>query len=223
MDLLSLFPAAWVPCLSEQTQTVILPNLAAFLERECQDQIVYPPKSQWFSAFEALTPDQVKIVIIGQDPYHGPNQGNGLAFSVNEGIKIPPSLMNIYKELQSDLGIVPAKTGNLAPWVQQGILLMNTVLTVRASAANSHKNKGWEAVTDDIINCLGARPNPVVFVLWGANAQRFKEKIGQQHYIIESAHPSPLSAYRGFLGSQPFSQINDWLTKNNSKPINWML
>lgn len=223
MDLLSLCPIAWAHCLSHDTRTKILPNLADFLAKECQDYVVYPNKNQWFSAFEALTPEQVKIVIIGQDPYHGPGQGNGMAFSVNEGIKIPPSLMNIYKELQSDLGIVPAKTGNLVPWVKQGVLLMNTVLTVRASAANSHKNRGWEAVTDDIINYLGARSTPLIFVLWGANAQRFKLGIGKQHLIIESAHPSPLSAYRGFFGSKPFSQMNHWLIKNNYKPINWVL
>jgi uracil-DNA glycosylase len=223
MALLTQFPQAWHDCLSEHTRLAILPQLSAFLDEENAHHVVYPPREFLFNALKLLRPDQVKVVIIGQDPYHGLGQGNGLAFSVNEGVKIPPSLRNIYKELYDDLGIAPAKTGCLLPWAQQGVLLLNTVLTVREACANSHKNKGWESVTDDILRYLGAQRKPCVFVLWGSHAKRFHPYIGAHHFVIESAHPSPLSAHRGFLGSRPFSQINDWLLRNEMKAINWKL
>jgi uracil-DNA glycosylase len=213
----------WRDCLSEHTQLTVLPQLSTFLEEENTHYEIYPPQKYWLNALERLQPDQVKVVIIGQDPYHGLGQGNGLAFSVNEGVKIPPSLRNIYKELYDDLGITPAKTGCLLPWIKQGVLLLNTVLTVRAGSANSHKDAGWESVTDDILKYLGAQLKPRVFVLWGSHAKRFHAYIGAHHLVIESAHPSPLSAYRGFLGSRPFSQINKWLLLNEMSEINWKL
>ena len=172
-----------------------------------------------------LTPyHEVKVVILGQDPYHGPHQAHGLSFSVQPGVRIPPSLRNIYKELQSDLGIAPVFHGYLVPWAQQGILLLNTVLTVREGQAYSHRGKGWERLTDTIIEKLNQRDKPVIFVLWGKPAQQKKALIDtKKHIIIESPHPSPLSASRGFFGSKPFSKINQALIALGETPINWQL
>lgn len=216
-------PKAWQACLSQSTLINVLPKLSLFLENELKTQIIYPPQAQWFNVFKCLDIAQVKVVIIGQDPYHGEMQGNGIAFGVNHGIKIPPSLRNIFKELHSDLNIKPSLNGDLTPWVKQGVLLLNTVLTVRKAAANSHKNQGWEEITGDVIHTLAQAYNPLIFVLWGNDAKKFKAKIAPRHCIIESSHPSPLSARRGFLGSKVFSKINSYLFEQNRAPINWDL
>lgn len=177
--------------------------------------------------FEALqiTPyEKVKIVILGQDPYHGPNQAHGLSFSVQPGVKVPPSLQNIYKELQNDLGISPVNHGYLVPWAEQGVLLLNTVLTVRQGQAYSHQGKGWEQLTDKVIEKLNERQDPVVFILWGKPAQKKISMIDtSKHVIIKSVHPSPLSAHRGFFGSKPFSQANNALVALGKTPIDWQL
>ena len=177
-----------------------------------------------FSAL-ALTPyDQVRVVILGQDPYHGPNQAHGLAFSVRKGVRPPPSLVNIFAELETDLGIPPARHGYLAEWAEQGVLLLNTALTVRAGVANSHKGHGWEQLTDRIIELVSAREQPVVFVLWGSPAQRKMALIDtRRHTIIRSVHPSPLSAANGFFGSRPFSKVNAALEGYGEPPIDWQL
>jgi uracil-DNA glycosylase len=199
-------------------------DLAAFVAEERRNYTVYPPKTEVFSAL-ALTPyDQVRVVILGQDPYHGPNQAHGLAFSVRKGVRPPPSLVNIFAELQSDLGIAPSRHGYLAEWAEQGVLLLNTVLTVRAGAAASHKSQGWERLTDRIIELVSAREQPVVFVLWGSPAQRKTALIDtRRHTIVRSVHPSPLSASNGFFGSQPFSKVNAALERYGEPPIDWQL
>ena len=175
-----------------------------------------------FNALKYTSFSEVKAVIIGQDPYHEPNQAHGLSFSVQKGVEIPPSLVNIYKELEDDLGIKPPSHGNLVTWAKQGVLLLNATLTVRAHEANSHAGIGWQIFTDRVISLLNESPSPIAFLLWGANARRKKELItNRKHFIIESAHPSPLSAYRGFFGSRPFSKINQFLERNGRAPIDW--
>lgn len=182
---------------------------------------VYPPETQLYSAFELTPFNSIKVVILGQDPYHGKGQSHGLAFSVNEGIKIPPSLRNIYKELESDLGIVRT-TGNLSDWAREGVLLLNTVLTVDAGDANSHRGLGWEKFTDDVIRTISEEHEHVVFILWGKPAQQKIKLIDEdKHKIIKSVHPSPLSSYRGFFGSKPFSQTNDYLESAGRGAIDW--
>ena len=177
-----------------------------------------------YEALELTPYEKVKVVILGQDPYHGVNQAHGLSFSVQPGVKIPPSLNNIYKELQSDLGISPVKHGNLVSWAKQGVLLLNTVLTVREGQAYSHRDKGWEILTDKIIEKLNEREKPIVFILWGKPAQEKMKMIDKsRHIILTSAHPSPLSAHRGFLGSKPFSKTNDALMALGETPIDWQL
>ena len=165
--------------------------------------------------------DKIKVVIIGQDPYHEPGQAQGLSFSVPSDVQIPPSLVNIMTEIESDLGIVCKKDGNLERWANQGVLLLNTVLTVRRGQANSHKDKGWERITRRIIELVGKREKPAVFLLWGSYAQSFSDLIGSQHLILKAPHPSPLSAYRGFFGCKHFSKCNDFLIKNGEQPIDW--
>jgi uracil-DNA glycosylase len=175
-----------------------------------------------FNALRATPYSRVKAVILGQDPYHEPGQAHGMCFSVKPGVPLPPSLQNIYKELKDDMGIEPAKNGYLVHWAEQGVLLLNTVLTVREHQANSHKGKGWEILTDRIIELLGQRQQPMVFILWGGNARSKKPLImNPQHCIIESVHPSPLSAYNGFFGSHPFSRCNNFLRANGQEPIDW--
>lgn len=177
-----------------------------------------------FEALELTPYEKVKVVILGQDPYHGANQAHGLSFSVQPGVKIPPSLNNIYKELQSDLGIKPVNHGNLVSWAKQGVLLLNTVLTVREGQAYSHRGQGWERLTDTIIEKLNEREQPVVFILWGKPAQEKMKMIDKsKHIILTSSHPSPLSAHRGFLGSKPFSKTNDALLALGEQPIDWQL
>lgn len=185
-------------------------------------ETVYPPSTDIFNAF-AFTPlENVKVVILGQDPYHEPGQANGLCFSVHKGIRIPPSLVNIYKEMSSDLGCPAPENGDLTGWARQGVLLLNTVLTVRAHAANSHRGIGWEEFTDAAIKVLADQDRPLVFILWGTPARRKKALIyNPKHLIIESPHPSPLSASGGFFGSRPFSKTNDYLVSCGLTPIDW--
>ena len=185
---------------------------------------VYPPEDRVFAAFALTPPEQVRVVILGQDPYHEPGQAHGLAFSVLEGTKLPPSLVNIYKERETDVGIPPASHGNLTHWAQQGVLLLNTVLTVERGKANSHKNMGWQDFTDHVVERLADLPQPVAFVLWGAQAQKKAAVAARSPYprcILQSPHPSPLSSYRGFFGSRPFSQINAFLEEHGETPIQW--
>ena len=185
---------------------------------------VYPPREQLFAAFALTPPEQVRVVILGQDPYHGPGQANGLAFSVGRGVPLPPSLKNIYRELERDLGRPAPASGDLSGWARQGVLLLNTVLTVRAGQANSHRELGWQAFTDEVIAALAALPQPIAFVLWGSQAQKKRPLIlpaAGPRLIAESVHPSPLSAYRGFFGSAPFSRVNEFLQANGQAPIRW--
>lgn len=197
-------------------------NLIKFVKQEYKNKIIYPEKQNIFNAFKLTSYKDTKVVIIGQDPYHEKGQAMGLSFSVPKGIKIPASLNNIYKELNNDLGITPSKHGDLTSWAKQGVLLLNSTLTVEEGKANSHSDIGWQNFTDYIIKELNKKETPVVFILWGKNASLKKKYItNPKHLIIESAHPSPLSAHRGFFGSRPFSKVNDFLIKNNLKEIKW--
>lgn len=214
----------WDDILQDEFNKEYYLNLRKFLDNEYSSKTVYPPKQDLYSALRLTPYKDVKVMILGQDPYHEPNQAHGLAFSVNKGIQIPPSLINIYKELHDDLNCYIPNNGYLVPWAKQGVLLLNTVLTVEAHKANSHKGKGWEILTDSIISKLNDKKEPIVFILWGRNARDKRKLItNPKHLIIESAHPSPLSAYNGFFSSKPFSKTNDFLIKNNIKPINWQI
>ena len=213
---------SWKQVLASEFEKDYFVRLTDFVRQEYHNTTVYPPGKLIFNAFNLCPYNKVKAVIIGQDPYHEEGQAHGLSFSVKKGVDIPPSLVNIYKELKSDLGISPAPHGCLESWAKQGVLLLNSVLTVRAHLANSHKNCGWQIFTDDIIKKLNERDTPIVFILWGANARSKKQYITNPiHYVIESAHPSPLSAYNGFFGSKPFSRTNEFLEKNGIAPIEW--
>ena len=197
-------------------------TLREFLKQEYAARTVYPDMRSIFTALKLTPYSEVKAVILGQDPYHEPNQAYGLAFSVREGVPLPPSLRTIYKELEEDLGVPATQSGVLDGWAKQGVLLLNTALTVRRGEANSHKGKGWEIFTDEVIKKLNEREEPIAFILWGANARSKKSLItNPQHGIFESAHPSPLSAYNGFFGSRPFSRVNAFLMQNGIAPINW--
>ncbi len=194
------------------------------LAQEYKTKTIYPDMHNIFNALHYTAFDDVKVVILGQDPYHGPNQAHGLSFSVNPGVRIPPSLLNIYKELKDDIGCYIPNNGYLKKWADQGVLLLNTVLTVRAGEANSHKNIGWQIFTDNIIKVLNTREKPIVFILWGNNAIRKEELItNPKHHIIKSVHPSPLSASRGFFGSKPFSKTNEFLKNDNETSIDWQI
>lgn len=212
---------SWANLLQDEFQKPYFKQLQTFLEEEYSSHTIYPPMENIFSALNAIKFEDVKVVIIGQDPYHEPNQAHGLAFSVQDGISLPPSLENIYKEIKSDLGIDCQKTGNLSRWARQGVLLLNTSLTVRRGQANSHRGKGWEIFTEHIIELLSKREDPMVFMLWGSNAQAFIPKIGSQHLVLKAPHPSPLSAYRGFFGCQHFSKANKFLEEHGKTPIDW--
>ncbi|WP_265455642.1 uracil-DNA glycosylase [Enterococcus sp. HY326] len=215
---------SWQEILAEEFQKPYYQQLRQFLKQEYQSQTIYPDMYHIYEALELTPYEKVKVVMLGQDPYHGPNQAHGLAFSVQPGVKIPPSLVNIYKELQNDLGIEPAKHGNLVAWAKQGVLLLNTVLTVRNGQANSHRNHGWEELTNAIIEKLNEREKPLVFILWGKPAQEKAKMIdGNRHIILMAPHPSPLSAYRGFFGSKPFSKTNQALIALGETPIDWQL
>ena len=195
-----------------------------FLVKEYSEREIYPSMYDLFNAFKKTPYKSVKAVILGQDPYHEPGQAHGLCFSVKQGVKLPPSLVNIYKEFKTDLGITQPNNGDLTKWAEEGILLLNTTLSVRRGQANSHKDCGWTWFTDEVIKKLSARQEPMVFILWGANARSKKALIDKsKHLIIESSHPSPLSAYNGFFGSKPFSKTNDFLKAHGVKEIDWDL
>lgn len=197
-------------------------QLMDFLDERYANAKVYPPRNQLFSCFDLCDFDDVKVVIIGQDPYHQVNQAMGMAFSVQRGVKIPPSLLNIYKELNNDLGIAIPNHGDLTNWAKQGVLLLNTVMSVEDSNANCHQNKGWEIFSDHIMDVLNESEQPIVFLLWGKPAQSKAKRItNKKHLLLKSVHPSPLSAYRGFFGSKPFSQANAFLNKNHRGAIDW--
>lgn len=215
---------SWQTILTDEFEKEYYQKLRNFLKKEYTTQKIHPDMYHIYEALELTPYEKVKVVILGQDPYHGVNQAHGLSFSVQPGVKIPPSLNNIYKELQSDLGISPVKHGNLVSWAKQGVLLLNTVLTVREGQAYSHRGKGWETLTDKIIEKLNEREKPIVFILWGKPAQEKMKMIDKsRHIILTSAHPSPLSAHRGFLGSKPFSKTNDALMALGETPIDWQL
>ncbi len=199
-------------------------QLRSFLDKEYQEKIIYPNQKDIYNALKLTPYKDTKVLILGQDPYHEENQAHGLAFSVNKGIQTPPSLLNIYKEMQDDIDTYIPNNGYLVKWAKQGVLLLNTSLTVEAHKANSHSNKGWQILTDEIIKSLNNKQDPIVFILWGRNA-RNKEKYitDPKHLIIKSAHPSPLSAYNGFFKSKPFSRTNNFLISNNIKPIDWQI
>ena len=214
----------WNELLKDEFSKDYYLSLREFLKNEYTTKIIYPDKYDIFNALHYTSYKDVKVVILGQDPYHGPNQAHGLSFSVSPGVKIPPSLLNIYKELNSDLGCYIPNNGYLKKWADQGVLLLNTSLTVRAGEPNSHKNKGWEIFTDKIISLINEKTDPVVFLLWGNNAINKKKLItNKQHLILSSTHPSPLSASRGFFGSKPFSKINKFLISVNKAPIDWQI
>ena len=217
-------PPLWHDLLTHEISKPYWSSLQDFVSIERQVAVIYPPLGATFRSFELTSPRDVRVVILGQDPYHSEGQANGLCFSVANGVKIPPSLRNIYKELQADCGIESSSSGDLTTWAQQGVLLLNATLTVRHDGAGTHQGHGWEVFTDAVVRTLGASQSPIVFVLWGAFARKKKSLITQpQHTIIESAHPSPLSAHNGFVGSKPFSQINQALRANGSEPIDWQI
>ena len=216
---------SWQADLSSEFDLTYMQDLTRFLQAEKdQHKIIYPDSSNWFHAIEATPLDEVKVVILGQDPYHQPNQAHGLCFSVLPGIKTPPSLVNIYKELKTDLGIEPANHGYLESWAKQGVLLLNAVLTVEDSNANAHQGKGWEKFTDKIISTVNEQCDHVVFMLWGGYAQKKGEMIDHsRHLVLKAPHPSPLSAYRGFFGCQHFSKANAYLQQHGNRVIDWQL
>ena len=215
---------SWDDVLAGEFEKEYYLKLREFLKSEYGTHQVYPPMEHIFRALKETPYDKVKAVIIGQDPYHEPGQAQGLCFSVPEGVKQPPSLVNIFKEMQADLGVRPPSHGNLLTWAHQGVLLLNAVLTVREHEANSHKNKGWEQFTDRVISLLNDREDPVVFILWGANAKAKASLItNDRHCILTGAHPSPLSAHNGFWGGKYFSRANEFLEERGYEPINWRI
>lgn len=216
---------SWQAILAAEFNAPYMQDLKAFLRQEKdQQKKIYPHSADWFHALETTPLDEVKVVILGQDPYHQPGQAHGLCFSVKPGVKVPPSLVNIYKELESDLGVTPVKHGYLESWAKQGVLLLNAVLTVEDSNANAHQGKGWEQFTDKVIETINERCEHVVFMLWGSYAQKKGSVIDpQRHLVLKAPHPSPLSAHRGFLGCRHFSQANDYLVQHGKSPINWQL
>ena len=212
----------WDEYLSDEYKQEYFKELLEFVKNEYKTKTIYPKQNEVFNAFRYTDYDDLKVVILGQDPYHGPNQAEGLSFSVSNEVLKPPSLKNIFKELESDLGIPFPKANSLKPWAKQGVLLLNAVLTVEEHRPTSHKDKGWEHFTDDVIKIINEKSEPVVFILWGAYARAKKELItNKKHLVIESAHPSPFSARNGFFGSKPFSKTNEFLKKNNIKEIDW--
>lgn len=213
---------SWSDVLADEFAKPYFEQLTQFVRNEYRTSQIFPPGKQIFAAFDATPFNDVKVVIIGQDPYHGDRQANGLCFSVNEGIECPPSLINIFKELSDDLGVAMRTSGDLSDWARQGVLLLNSTLTVKAHCAGSHQGHGWETFTDAVINRLANMRNHLVFILWGSYAIRKGAFIDRsRHLVITSHHPSPLSAYRGFFGSRPFSTANAYLESNGIKPINW--
>ncbi len=214
--------AGWKQVLQPEFDKDYFKKLTEFVRSEYQSKTIYPPASQIFSAFDLCPFENTKVVILGQDPYHGPNQAHGLCFSVNKGIKMPPSLVNIYKELHTDVGIDIPDHGNLEHWAKQGVLLLNATLTVVAHNAGSHQKQGWEQFTDAVIKTVADQSENVVFVLWGAYAQKKAQLIdSNKHLVLKSVHPSPLSAHRGFFGTKHFSKANEYLVANGKEAINW--
>ena len=212
----------WDELLKDEYEKDYFKKLLEFLKEEYKTKTVYPKRSEIFNAFRYTSFDNLKVVIIGQDPYHGPKQAEGLSFSVSNEVLKPPSLKNIFKELESDLGIPFPEHNSLKPWANEGVLLLNAVLTVEEHNPASHKDKGWEIFTDNVIKVINKKEEPVVFILWGAFARSKKNLItNPKHLIIESAHPSPFSVYNGFFGSKPFSKTNEFLKKNGIKEVNW--
>ncbi|MED0687145.1 uracil-DNA glycosylase [Anoxybacillus ayderensis] len=221
---MSILKNDWAPLLQGEFQKPYYVKLRQFLKEEYRTKTIYPDMHDIFNALHYTPYANVKVVILGQDPYHGPNQAHGLSFSVKPGVSLPPSLLNIFKELQDDLGGYIPNNGYLLKWAKQGVLLLNTVLTVRRGEANSHKGKGWEHFTDRVIELVNEKREPVVFILWGRHAQAKKELItNEHHYIIEAPHPSPFSAARGFFGSRPFSKTNTFLQQTGRELIDWQI
>ena len=214
---------SWLALLRKEFDKKYFKELRSFIREEYKNKTIYPPASLIFNSFNLTAVENVKVVIIGQDPYHGEGQAHGLCFSVPEGIKPPPSLMNIFKELKADLGIDINKVGSLESWAKQGVLLLNSTLTVVANKANSHKNSGWQKFSDKCIELLSDNRKGIVFLLWGSFAHKKTDLINKEnnHLILKTVHPSPLSAYNGFLGCKHFSKTNDYLIKNGYKPIEW--
>jgi len=224
MTTIRLHPS-WLEPLRHEFDAPYMKALRNFLvkEREAGKRI-FPPSSQWFHALDSTPLDKVKVLILGQDPYHGPGQAHGLSFSVPRGLRTPPSLVNIYKEMHSDLGIAPASHGNLETWAEQGVLLLNSVLTVEAHQAASHRGQGWEQFTDSIVRLVESRDMPTVFILWGSYAQKKAAFVdAKKHLVLKAPHPSPLSAHNGFFGTKPFSKANDFLISHGLEPIDWQL
>jgi len=214
----------WERQVGDQFELPYYLRLREFLKEEYRTKTVYPGPNDIFNALHATPYEAVKVVILGQDPYHGPGQAHGLSFSVKSGVPAPPSLQNIFKELRDDVGAPIPNHGHLASWAEQGVLLLNAVLTVRGGEPNSHKGQGWETFTDRVVEALNAREEPIAFVLWGSHAQAKGARIeGAKHLILRSPHPSPLSAHRGFFGSKPFSRINAWLAARGREPIDWAI
>lgn len=215
---------SWKEVLKDEFGQEYFKVLREFVKNEYQHAIIYPPPKNIFRAFELTPFDKVEVVILGQDPYHGPKQANGLCFAVSEGVNLPPSLQNIFKEIESDFGQkLIHRTGDLERWARQGVLLLNATLTVRANSAGSHQGKGWEQFTDAVIRALSEKRENLVFILWGNYAKAKGAHIDRdKHLVIESAHPSPFAANHGFFGSKPFSRANEYLTANNKKPIDWL-
>jgi uracil-DNA glycosylase len=216
---------SWKQRVESEFQKDYMRQLKSFLQKQYESRkVIYPKGEEYFAALDLTPFDQVKVVILGQDPYHGPGQAHGLAFSVQEGVRFPPSLQNIFKELHNDLGVQLPTSGNLRKWADQGVLLLNAVLTVEQGLAASHQGRGWENFTDRIIHALNEEKSHLVFILWGSYAQKKGAFIDRsRHLVLESVHPSPLSAHRGFFGSRPFSKTNEYLKAHHLAPINWSL
>ncbi|GAA4828177.1 uracil-DNA glycosylase [Algivirga pacifica] len=213
---------SWKEALGAEFEKPYFQELVNFVKEEYQTQTIYPAGKHIFNAFNHCTFEDIKVVILGQDPYHGPGQANGLCFSVNDGVPFPPSLRNIFKEIENDLAKEVPSTGNLERWADQGVLLLNATLTVRAHQAGSHQNRGWETFTDEVIKQIAEQCEGVVFLLWGAYAQKKGKVIDKsKHLVLQSPHPSPLSAHRGFFGNKHFSQANEYLEQQGKAPIEW--
>ena len=214
----------WLPAVNEEFKKPYYRELYTFVKNEYDTNVIYPPAEDIFNAFHLTPLSEVKVLILGQDPYHEPNQAHGLCFSVKPEVQIPPSLVNIYKELHDDLGLKIPNNGYLTKWASQGVLMLNTVLTVRAHQANSHKGKGWETFTDAIIRAVNKEDRPIVYMLWGSPAQsKIPMLDNPKHLILKAPHPSPLSAYRGFFGCRHFSKCNEFLISNGIEPIDWQI